>query len=54
VATEAISVDVNFTPFKGVSNTQAVRAARENAAAKGDKNEVWIDLIDQVVRDVVG
>ena len=35
VATEAISVGVNFTPFKGVSNTQAVRAARETAGARG-------------------
>ena len=35
VASEAISVDVNITPFKGVSNTQAVRAARETAGARG-------------------
>lgn len=35
VATEAISVDVNIAPFKGVSNTQAVRAAREAISVKG-------------------
>ena len=35
VASEAISVDVNITPFNGVSNTQAVRAARETAGARG-------------------
>ena len=35
VASEAISVDVNITPFNGVSNTQAVRAAREAAGARG-------------------
>ena len=35
VASEAISFDVNITPFNGVSNTQAVRAARETAGARG-------------------
>ena len=34
VASEAISFDVNITPY-GVSNTQAVRAARETAGARG-------------------
>ena len=35
VVSEAIYVDVDISPFKGVSNTKAVRAAREAASAKG-------------------
>ena len=31
VVSEAINVDVNISPFKGISNTKAVRAAREAA-----------------------
>ena len=35
VASEVLSVDVNITPFKRVSNTKVVHAAREAASAKG-------------------
>ena len=31
VVSEVINVDVNISPFKGISNTKAVRAAREAA-----------------------
>ena len=36
VASEAINVDVNISPFKGVSNTKAVRAAKDAANTKGE------------------
>lgn len=36
VASDAINVDVNVSPFKGVSNTKAVRTAREAANLKGE------------------
>ena len=35
VASEAINVDAGISPFKGVSGTKAVRAAREAADIKG-------------------
>ena len=35
VASKAINVDVGISPFKGVSGTKAVRAAREAADIKG-------------------
>ena len=37
LASEAVfvDVDINITPFKGSSNTRAVRAARETAGARG-------------------
>ena len=36
MASEAINVDVNISPFKGVSNAKAVRAARNAANIKGE------------------
>ena len=36
VASEAINIDVNISPFKGVSNTKAVRAAKDAANIKGE------------------
>lgn len=35
ITSEAINVDVGISPFKGVSGTKAVRAAREAADIKG-------------------
>ena len=36
IATELINIDVKITPFKGKSNTKAVKAARKTANVKGE------------------
>ncbi|MBO5014486.1 MAG: hypothetical protein J6C92_01610, partial [Bacteroidaceae bacterium] len=36
VVSEAINIDVNISPFKGVSNAKAVRAAKDAANIKGE------------------